>query len=137
MVVKPAIYGLQDMAVDNPDDDKLFCLTNFAQQPGILHSTLFAAQAFHDLATGQPFSTVAQVHLAKALRHLQRSLDDEKEAIEFSTMAVVASLAMAAVVAGDLTTAAKHMDGLRRIVELRGGLRSLGPSSMIEHKARA
>jgi hypothetical protein len=89
------------------------------------------------VALGQPYSTTAQLHLAKALSHLQRSLDDQKEAVELSTMAVVASLAMAAVIAGDLSTAAKHMDGLHRIIELRGGLQSLGPDSMIEHKARA
>lgn len=29
-----------------------------------------------------------------------------------------------------------HMDGLKRPVELRGGLQCLGPGSMIEHKAR-
>ncbi|SPQ22769.1 4248f89a-6488-4b15-b872-058bfed90f9e [Thermothielavioides terrestris] len=135
-VIKPSTYALQDIAVVSPQDD-LFCFTNFSQHPGILHSTLFAAQAFQDVALGQPYSTTAQLHLAKALSHLQRSLDDQKEAVELSTMAVVASLAMAAVIAGDLSTAAKHMDGLHRIIELRGGLQSLGPDSMIEHKARA
>jgi hypothetical protein len=29
------------------------------------------------------------------------------------------------------------MDGLQKIVELRGGLQSLGLGSMIEHKARS
>lgn len=125
------------MAATSPDDDKLFCFANLIHHPGILHSTLFATQAFHDLTTGQAYGTVAQRHLAKALGLLQKSLDDPKEAMELSTMAVVTSLAMAAVIAGDLETAAKHMDGLKKMVEIRGGLQSLGTGSMIEHKARS
>ncbi|KAK4097296.1 hypothetical protein N658DRAFT_500607 [Parathielavia hyrcaniae] len=134
-VVKPAAYGLQGMAIEPPRDDNLFCFANFTHDPGILHSTLFSAQAFHDLALGYPYSKVAQVHLYKALRHLQKCLDDQRQAVELSTTAVVASLAMAAVIAGDLATAAKHMDGPQRILQLRGGLQSLQPGSMLEHKA--
>jgi hypothetical protein len=137
-VIKPATYALQDLASASPDDDgKLFCFGNLAQHPGILHTTLFATQAFHDLAVGQAYGTVARHHLAKALGHLQKSLDDQQEAMGLSTMAIVTALAMAAVVAGDLDTAIKHMDGLQKIVELRGGLQSLGLGSMIEHKARS
>lgn len=131
------MYGMQGVSAEDVQDDKLFCFANLAHHPGILHSTLFAAQAFHDVSTGLTYGPVARFHLAKALRHLQDSLDDKRKAMEHSTMAVVASLAMAAVVAGDLDTAGMHMDGLHRMVELRGGLRSLGPGSMIEHKARA
>ncbi|KAK4153794.1 hypothetical protein C8A00DRAFT_43359 [Chaetomidium leptoderma] len=136
-VVKPATYGLQGIAVDGSQDDKLFCFANLTHRPGILHSTLFAAQAFHDLTRGLPFGAVARLHLAKAFNHLQKSLDDKREAVELSTMAVVVSLAMAAVITGDLETAAKHMDGLQKIVELRGGSQSWRSSSMIIHKASA
>ncbi|CAM1508640.1 Fc.00g054880.m01.CDS01 [Cosmosporella sp. VM-42] len=51
-------------------------------------------------------------------------------------MAVVTSLATAAAMLGDLETAQKHMDGLHRMIELRGGLKCLGNRSMIEHKAQ-
>ena len=131
------MYGMEGMSIQGGHDDKLFCFANLTHHPGILHSTLFIAQTFHDLAIGITYGSVARLHLAKALRLLQTSLDDKKEAVELSTMAVVASLAMAAVVAGDLEAAGTHMDGLHRIVELRGGLRSLGHGSMIEHKAKS
>ena len=70
---------------------------------------------------GLPYGSIPRLHLAKALRHLQTSLDDEREAIKLSTMAVVASLAMVTVIVGDFETAGKHMDGLQKMVELRGG----------------
>lgn len=126
---------MQDMTTA-VHDDKLFCFANLTHHPGILHSTVFAAQAFHDMALGHPYSNIARLHLGKALGHLQRSLDDREKAVELSTMAVVASLATAAIISRDFDTATKHMDGLQRMVELRGGLQCLGPGSMIEHKAR-
>jgi hypothetical protein len=135
-IVKPSMYAWPGMAPADPQEN-LFCFDNLAQHPGILHSTLFVAQAFHDSAVGRSDGTVAQLHLSKALSHLQQSLNDRDEAVQLSTMAVITSLAMASVIAGDLDTAAKHMDGLYRIVELRGGLHSLEPGSMIEHKARS
>lgn len=127
---------MQNLTTDSSQDN-LFCLANLSQHQGILHSTLFAAQAFHDLSLGGSYGTIARFHLAKAITHLQQSLDNKDEALQPSTMAVVTSLAMATVIAGDLKTAAKHMDGLHRIIQLRGGLGSLGTASMIEHKARA
>ncbi|KAH6844516.1 hypothetical protein B0I37DRAFT_342938 [Chaetomium sp. MPI-CAGE-AT-0009] len=135
-VVKPEIYAMSHLVSAHPNDDKMFCFPDLAQHPGILHSTLFAAQAFYDLATGQTYGPVARHHLSKALKHLQMSLDDKKEAMELSTMGAVASLAMSAVVAGDFETAGKHMDGLKKIIDLRGGMPSFGQDSMIGHKAR-
>lgn len=63
-------------------------------------------------------------------------LKDEKEALATPTMAVVASLATAAVFAGDLETAAKHVEGLWRIIDLRGGFDVVGRGGMVEHKAQ-
>lgn len=56
--------------------------------------------------------------------------------MSYSTMAVVTSLAVAAIVAGDPETAGKHMDGLRKILDLRGGVKSLVPGSLIDYKAK-
>ncbi|KAK4234744.1 hypothetical protein C8A03DRAFT_46987 [Achaetomium macrosporum] len=118
-IVKPATEALQDITIDTPQDN-LFCFTNLTDHPGILHSMVFAAQAFHDVACG----------------HSYGPLDNPKAVVELTTIAIVSSLAIAAVITRDLATASKHMDGLRMIVELRGGLQSLGPGSLIAHKAR-
>ena len=123
------------MTEESPENN-LFCFSNLLQYPGVLHSTLFAAQIFHDLSIGQPYGNVARLHLGKAIQHLQRSLDDREEAMSYSTMAVVTSLAVAAIVAGDPETAGKHMDGLRKILDLRGGVKSLVPGSLIDYKAK-
>lgn len=130
------MYSLGGLTGQRPTDD-LFCFTNISQHPGLLHSTLFATQAFHDLTVSHAYGPTARRHLAKALRHLQIRLDDQQQAVELSTTAIVASLAMAAVLTGDHETAAKHMDGLKKIVDLRGGLSSLGEDSMIVYKAKS
>ena len=135
-VIKPDTYGLQDVTNAHLYDHKMFCFANLTNHPGILHATIFAVQAYHDLALGHTYGRLARVHLGKALFHLQRSLDNRNEAIELSTIAVVAALATAAIIARDVEAAVAHMDGLRRMVELRGGFQSFGSDSMIEHKAR-
>ena len=100
------------------------------------HTVVFTAQAFYERALGISYGKKAQFHLAKTLKYLQDSLDNPNEATSNSTLAVVTTLAMAAILLGELETAGKHMDGLARMIELRGGFRCLGKGAIIEHKAR-
>lgn len=102
----------------------------------MVHSVIFAAQAFHDMSLGIPYGQLARFHLAKSLQYLRESLQDTAEATKSSTMAVVGLLSMASIIAGDLASAAKHIDGLYRMVELRGGWYSLIDGETIEHKAK-
>lgn len=102
----------------------------------MLHTVVFTAQAFHDTFIGPAYGRTAQFHLAKTLAILQKSLNDGKDATSNETMAVVTSLALAAFILGDIETARKHMDGLSRMVTLRGGFKALGQGALIEHKAR-
>lgn len=88
------------------------------------------------MALGHSYNNITRLYLSKALCYLQRSLDDREKAIELSTRAVLASLGTATIVSRDFEATAKHMDGLQRIVELRGGLQCLGLGNMIEHIAR-
>lgn len=83
-----------------------------------------------------PPGDVARWHQTQTLFHLQRMLTDEKMALETSTMAVVASLATAAVFGGDFETAQKHVDGLWRMIDLKGGFDVVGRGGMVEHKAQ-
>lgn len=102
----------------------------------MLHTVVFTAQVFHDTFIGPSCGRTAEFHLAKTLAILQQSLNDGTEATSNETMAVVTSLAMAAFILGDIETARKHMDGLSRMVTLRGGFKALGKGALIEHKAR-
>lgn len=102
----------------------------------MIHAVLYTAQTFYESSTGIPQGRVAQHHLAETLRHLQLAINDNDERMKNTTMAVVVSLTMAAAIKNDLKGLLMHLDGLYQMVMLRGGLVSLGPGSMIEHKTR-
>jgi len=135
-VVKPATYAIQSFTGSGGKDD-LFCFADLNMHPALIHSMLFTAQAFRDTTLGYTLNNTAQFHLAKSLRYLQQSLDDKRESTSYPTLIVVTSLASAALMLGDLESAQKHMNGLQRILELRGGLHSLGKGSMLEHKIQS
>ncbi|KAK0619620.1 hypothetical protein B0T14DRAFT_566449 [Immersiella caudata] len=134
-VVKPSMYAVQLFGVDEEQSSGMFCFSGLSSHPAMVPSLLFTAQAFRDMSLGFELGSLAHTHLAKTLRLLKTSLEDEEEATSYSTMVVVSSLATAAIILGDLETAGKHLDGLQRMVEVRGGLGSLGPVNMITYKA--
>jgi uncharacterized membrane-anchored protein len=103
----------------------------------MIPSLLFTVDAFQAARRGLPAQGAGQTHLTKALHLLQKSLNDREASTSYSTMVVVASLATAALIVGDLEAAQKHLDGLTRMLELRGGLKSLGSKSMIAFKAQS
>lgn len=102
----------------------------------MLPSLLFAAQAYHDIVSHSAVGEIAQRYLAQALRELQQTLADAEGATADSTMIVVASLATGSLIAGDFETARKHLDGLYRILNMRGGIQTLQQGGMIEYKAQ-
>lgn len=114
----------------------IFCFNDLAEHPALVPSLLFTAQAFYDLGNGSSVGSFAHSHLAKALDLLRQSLKDKELSTSYTTMVVVSSLASAAVIVGDIETASKHMDGLNQLLQVRGGMKSLPPGSMIEYKAR-
>ncbi|KAL2373783.1 hypothetical protein BDBG_02104 [Blastomyces gilchristii SLH14081] len=134
-VVKPSTYTLQAITASGARDD-LFRFSNLAQDPGMLHSMLFVAQAFYDLSLGTSYGRVATFHMTRAIVYLQQRINNRKEATKLTTMAVVTSLAIAAIMTGDIEAAQKHMDGLYLMFELRGGVGSLAEGNMIVHKAQ-
>ncbi|EAW17781.1 uncharacterized protein NFIA_077140 [Aspergillus fischeri NRRL 181] len=134
-VIKPAMHALETVT-DHSHSDKMLCFADISQYPAMVHSIMFTAQAFHDMSLGASYGLLARFHLAKTLQYLQQSLENRAEATKSSTMTVVGLLSLAGIIAGDLESAAKHMDGLHRMVELRGGWDSLADRETIEHKAK-
>ncbi|KAL2263967.1 hypothetical protein VTK26DRAFT_3961 [Humicola hyalothermophila] len=53
-VVKPSTFTLHHLTEDGPDNT-VFCFSNLLHNPGVLHSTLFTAQTFHDLYHGKVY----------------------------------------------------------------------------------
>ncbi|OTB07647.1 hypothetical protein M426DRAFT_268086 [Hypoxylon sp. CI-4A] len=97
-----------------------------------LHAMAFSAQAYFDLLAGRstydsPVS--AYPHVVKTLRLLRERLEtpDRDTMVRglSSTAAVVLCLAFHAHIMGDYQAVRHHMVGLRKIVDLKGGLLNL------------
>ncbi|KAH8901408.1 hypothetical protein GQ53DRAFT_6281 [Thozetella sp. PMI_491] len=93
--------------------------------PLALHITACATDMFVDkVLRRQDIRPAAILHLQRGLKLLRERLlgDDNDIKISDSTMTAVLKLANVSHFSGDLETATHHMEGLRRMVELRGGL---------------
>jgi hypothetical protein len=84
------------------------------------------------LRLGAGSSPMAILHFQKGIRLLRYRLmgDDEKAKVTDSTIAAVTKLASAAHFSGDSTASKQHVEGIRRMVDLRGGLKSLKHSHL-------
>ena len=100
-----------------------------------LHSLLWAAQTyFNSLVHGHPDARNTIFHEHQTISLLQKRLGDIQLATSDSTICVVTLLVMMTVLSGRLTTARKHLEGLHRIVTLRGGLRQLKTNTQLQIK---
>ncbi|KAI1376392.1 hypothetical protein F4677DRAFT_445647 [Hypoxylon crocopeplum] len=107
-----------------------------------LHAMAFSARDYFDLLLGREMAhfraAPACPHLVTTLRllrerletltqqHQRRDNDDDDKVVKFSTASVVLCLAFHAHIMGDLQAVRHHMQGLRKIVDLKGGLMGFG-----------
>ena len=92
-----------------------------------LHITAFAMEAFIDKVLHRQERTTNQaatLHLQKGLTLLRERLLGEDNEVKTSdtTIAVVLKLTSASNFVGDFQASKKHMEGIREMVDLRGGL---------------
>lgn len=111
-----------------------------------LQSILFSVSAFQDiLSTGSAksitthnvainFSPRTRLYLGKTMKLLQKQIQDCHMPLHDSTVAVVISLAMIADAVGDSTACKTHVEGLKQIVRIRGGLSSFRNNRHIQMK---
>ena len=104
--------------------ERLYPLTSDAIT---LHITAFSVEGFINRVLRHQedaINPVAMLHFQKGLRLLRHRLlgDDEEIKVSDSTMGVVLKLASTAHFDGDYKASRQHMEGLRRMVDLRGGL---------------
>jgi hypothetical protein len=97
-----------------------------------LQSVIFMAQTYFDLMRGHNSSHPSQIHL-KTLQLLREKLSfgDEKAQLADPTVFVVVNLAVHAHMTGEDKSAKHHLDGIRKIVELRGGLNNLTQTKLL------
>jgi hypothetical protein len=101
-----------------------------------LHVTVFGAEAFIDKLLGQSNHTPnpeATQHFVKGVQLLRERLfvGDEEAKVSNSTLSVVLILAMSAHNTGEYETGKQHMEGLCKMVNLRGGLSAFRGSKLL------
>ncbi|KAM5511525.1 hypothetical protein FOXYSP1_11625 [Fusarium oxysporum f. sp. phaseoli] len=132
---KPCRYAI-DMKVAHESESHIFSLSDMHTHDVSLHSILFTASAFKEVCQGVEFSILTRYHLGETLRCIQQSLQDKSTATAMATVGAIVNLASAASSFGDVETARKHMDGICRIFELRGGISPLGTAALAEMKCQ-
>jgi hypothetical protein len=105
-----------------------------------IHSMMFSVRAFVDTASyGGHISRLAAFHYAQTLQLLQARLNAFEQGqrdLVFcdSTIMVIITLAAAAEITGDFAAVENHVDGLLKIVSLRGGVRTLNTHNNMQVK---
>ncbi|OTA55494.1 hypothetical protein K449DRAFT_175142 [Hypoxylon sp. EC38] len=125
-IAKRALFPLESCINFDPKEKTLEAL---AVDAAYLHAMAFSAQAYFDLLRGhRPYdrAAVASPHVIKTLQLLRQRLDapehDDRAKFLSSTAAVVLCLTFHAHIMGDHEAARHHMLGLRKIVDIGGGL---------------
>ncbi|CAI7586459.1 unnamed protein product [Penicillium pancosmium] len=104
-----------------------------------LHSVVFLCQSYSSLVSGiqAPASAYrGMVHYSEALRLLRERISGQSKERETwnSTILVVLYLATHAHLVGDISSAKHHLQGLRKMTDLKGGIYAFGynPKLIIE-----
>ncbi|CAH0039396.1 unnamed protein product [Clonostachys solani] len=92
-----------------------------------IHAMAYSAEAYHDKKLSRQPTAQTQAHLVEALRLLQSRLSkpNSSSATSDPTIMTIVMLALAADVLGDWGTLESHLEGLKVMVNLRGGLPNL------------
>ncbi|KIX92143.1 uncharacterized protein Z520_12136 [Fonsecaea multimorphosa CBS 102226] len=103
-----------------------------ASDAAFLHATALGTHAYIELMRGREDHNALQItspHFSKALQLLRERLDSTDEDLKIAnpTMMVVIALALHARMIGDYDTAKHHMEGLRMMINLRGGIAAIAP----------
>lgn len=120
---KQMFFPLERCFDFNVKDRSMFDLLTF--DPAYLNAVIFGAQAYLDLVSGRS-SKRSSVQMLKTIQLLRSRLSkpegSEQTPVSNPTIQIVLTLAHIAHLTGDLTTAELHLEGLCKIIKLRGGI---------------
>lgn len=120
---KQIFFPLERCFDFNVKDRSMFEPLTF--DPAYLNAVIFGAQAYLDLVSGRS-SKRSSVQMLKTIQLLRNRLSisdgNEQTSISNSTILIVLTLAHVAHLTGDYMTAEQHLEGLCRIINLRGGI---------------
>ena len=101
-----------------------------------LQSILLSASAINDFIMQRPFAKTTYFHLKKTIAFLNKRLSDSAVSLQDSTVAVAITLAGSADISGDYAAARAHIEGLKQMVRLRGGLEGFRDDTKLRIKIR-
>ncbi|KAK1523782.1 uncharacterized protein CCOS01_08869 [Colletotrichum costaricense] len=99
-----------------------------------LHSILFTVGLMNDTVKGDSPSKHTNFHIWKTLQLLNQNIADQDMALADSTIATIVSMCMVAEIFGQRDNAAAHIQGMRQIVKLRGGIESFSHNLQLQVK---
>jgi hypothetical protein len=112
------------------DVHDLFWFKYLRDCPKLTDTVLFIAEASSDLMQSKSLGTKTFNRLTKVLHSLHEDLDDPIAATGECTICVIVALATVADIQCDVEGSRKHIQGLQKIVEIRGGIASLESSQL-------
>ncbi|KAI8954479.1 hypothetical protein F4801DRAFT_504308 [Xylaria longipes] len=127
-IAKPLLFAMEtciffDRRAEN-------WIAPLAVDPAFLHATIFTCLYYYEMSLSRRPSCESQRvrhHYHKAVSLLRERLlcDDDDIRLSNNTISAVLSLAGQAFHSGDLKSAVNHIQGIRRMVDLRGGFSSI------------
>lgn len=111
-----------------------FWLEYLSADEAYIHSCLWTAEAYSDFLMARPFSRATLHHESKTFELLQQRLNDPSQATSDFSIAVVVTFVMMTCLTGSHGATVKHMEGLHRMVMLRGGLSQLRENTQLQIK---
>jgi len=125
---KGALFPLES-CIDSPEPPRASWVETLCTDAAYLNATIFSVQVYFDLVAGhelEPVSPLTPTYtsFSKTLGLLRKRLEDHDEQMKSSdnTVMVVLILACHAHRLGQYSIAKNHMLGLRKLVDMRGGI---------------
>ena len=135
-ILEQTSYPNQLVAGNVFDRQAPLWLEQLGQRSTYLHNQLFVLMAYCDLIIARTSSISPETlsHMNRALGLLQRDLGLNNRATAELTIYTIITFAMVEFMSGDTVSAEKHLQGLFKVVALRGGLSSLKSCRYLQTK---
>ncbi|KAH7386295.1 hypothetical protein BKA64DRAFT_758856 [Cadophora sp. MPI-SDFR-AT-0126] len=135
-ILEQTSYPNQVLARNVFDRQAPLWLEHLGQSSTYLHNQLFVLMAYYDLiiARTSDISHGTISHMSRALNLLQTDLGTSSRATAEVTISTIITFAMVAFMSGDKASAEKHLQGLFKVIALRGGLSSLRSCRYLQTK---
>ncbi|KAG9241669.1 hypothetical protein BJ878DRAFT_545019 [Calycina marina] len=126
------VYSIEKYADYNPISETWLPMA--FKDPALLHCLIFCADGYSALADGVRERPLAVMHLKEASRMVNQRLRGPNPIITDSTLVIVCTLAHAEKLKGNVENWKIHLEGLREMIELRGGMEAFADKRMVQNK---